>query len=219
MTIAADRIRTKRQAFAVPGSALDKMLRVLAVALPAAIGMMAALMVISPLSPRGEVSFLLDRNKVAVAGDRLRVDNAMYRGKDSEGRPFSLLAGEAVQSSNTVPRVELRELAARIALSDGPAVLSADTGVYDIDDEQLRIPGVLQFSAADGYRMDTRNVLIDLGTHMLTSEGRVTGAVPAGTFSADHIMADLDQRVVALDGNARIRMTPGELRMPTGLEP
>jgi len=218
MTIAADRIRTKRQAFAAPGSALDRTLRILAVAMPAAIGVMAALMLITPLGPRGEVSFLLDRNKVAVAGDRLRVDNAMYRGNDSEGRPFSLLAGEAVQSSNSVPRVELRELAARIALSEGPAVLSADTGVYDIEDEQLRIPGLVEFSAADGYRMDARNVLIDLPSRTMTSDGRVSGALPAGTFSADSIVADLDQRVVALDGNARMRMVPGKMRMPTGFE-
>jgi len=219
MTYAADRIRTRRQAFATPGSMLDRVLRVLSVTLPALIGVMAALMLITPLGPRGEVSFLLDRNKVAIAGDRLRVDNAMYRGSDSEGRPFSLLAGEAVQSSNSQPLVELRELAARIALSEGPAVLSADTGVYDIEDEELRIPGLLEFSAADGYRMAARNVLINLGTHIVTSDGRVTGAVPGGTFSADSIFADLDRRVIALDGNARMQMIPGELRMPTGFEP
>lgn len=217
MTIAADRMRTRRQAFAAPGSVLDRVLRVLTVALPAAIGVMAALMLITPLGPRGEVSFLLDRNKVAVAEDRLRVDNAMYRGNDSQGRPFSLLAGEAVQSSNTLPVVEMHELAARISLSEGPAILSAETGIYNIDEERLRIPGLVEFSAADGYRMDARNVLIDLPTRVMTSEGRVTGAIPAGSFSADRIIADLDQRTVALDGNARLQMIPGELRMPNEL--
>ena len=53
------------------------------------VGVLAALMVITPLSPRGEISFLLDRNKVAVIDNRLRVDNALYRGADEQGRPFS----------------------------------------------------------------------------------------------------------------------------------
>ena len=35
------------------------------------------------------------RNKVEVIDERLRVDNAMYRGADDKGRPFSLTAGEA----------------------------------------------------------------------------------------------------------------------------
>ena len=96
--------------------------------LPALVGVVAAMMLITPLSPRGELSFLLDRNKVAIAEDRLRMDNALYRGVDASGRPFSLSAGDAVQVSNRVPLVEMRDLVARIVLPDGPAVLSAANG-------------------------------------------------------------------------------------------
>jgi lipopolysaccharide export system protein LptC len=82
----ADQIRDRRKAFALPGSTLDKTIKLLAVGLPALVGAVAAAMLIAPLSPRGEVSFLLDRNKVATAEDRLRVDEAMYRGRDDHGR-------------------------------------------------------------------------------------------------------------------------------------
>ncbi|WAT17016.1 LPS export ABC transporter periplasmic protein LptC [Aurantiacibacter sp. MUD11] len=218
MTIAADRIRTKRQAFAVPGSQLDKVIRVLAVGLPALVGVVAAMMLITPLSPRGDVSFLLDRNKVAIAEDRLRVDNAMYRGQDSRGRPFSLVAGEAVQQSNSVPVVQLEDLTARIVLADGPAVLSAPRGTYAIDDEQVGIPGIVRFTAADGYEFVARNVTIDLPTRTLVGEGSVGGELPAGTFSADAMRADLEERSFSLNGNARLRMTPGRLRLPQGIE-
>jgi len=218
MTEKADKIRSRRQHFAAPGSQLDKMIRVLAVALPALVGVVAAMMLITPLSPRGEVSFLLDRNKVAIAEDRLRMNNAMYRGEDSRGRPFSISAGDAVQASSAVPLVEMHDLTARIALSDGPAVLSAPTGAYDIDQEQLLIPGVVEFTAADGYRMAARNVLIDLPTRTLRGNGRVEGEVPAGRFAADNLYADLGERTLALDGNARMRMVPGRLRIPQGIE-
>ena len=217
MTEAADLIRTRRQAFAAPGSSLDRAVRILAVGLPMAIGVIAAMMLITPLSPRGEVSFLLDRNKVAIADDRLRVDDAMYRGQDNRGRPFSLMAGEAVQRSNSVPVVAMNSLTARIMLAEGPAELSAPQGNYAIDSEQVDIPGIVQFTAADGYRMSARNVAIDLVGRTLFGNGRVSGVVPAGSFSADTMRADLEARTLVLNGNARLRMIPGQLRMPSAM--
>ncbi|APE27316.1 hypothetical protein [Aurantiacibacter gangjinensis] len=214
MTAAADRMRTKRQAFAAPGSSLDRIVRLLAVGLPALVGVVAAMMLITPLSPRGEISFLLDRNKVAIADDRMRVDDAMYRGSDAQGRPFSLVAGEAVQRSNTVPLVEMQELTARIVLSGGPAVLSAPQGTYAIDEEQIGIPGMLQFTAADGYEIAARNVTVDLPSQTLLGNGRISGVIPAGVFSANSIRADLENRTIALVGNARLTMTPGRLQLP-----
>lgn len=218
MTQAADQMRNTRQAFAAPGSSLDRIVRVLAVGLPALVGVIAAMMLITPLSPRGEISFLLDRNKVAIADDRLRVDNAMYRGQDSNGRPFSLVAGEAVQQSNSVPLVEMQDMTARIVLAEGPAVLTAPRGVYDIDDEQVGIPGVVQFTAADGYEFLARNVTIDLPSRTMVGEGQVSGAIPAGTFSADAMRANLQTRVISLEGNAQLRMVPGRLRLPDEMQ-
>ena len=214
MTVQADQIRDRRRAFAAPGGSLDRMVRWLAVGLPALVGVIAALMIVSPLSPRGEVSFLLDRNKVDTAADRLRVDDAMYRGRDNQGRPFSLTAGEAVQRSAAVPIVELADLTARMQLTEGPAVLLAPAGRYNIEDQLVAVDGVVRFATSDGYRMTVRNVSIDLPRRTVLGAGGVEGAIPAGTFSADSIRADLDGRVLTLAGNARLRMVPGQLRMP-----
>ncbi len=217
MTQAADQMRTRRQAFAAPGSLLDKVVRVLAIGLPALVGMIAAMMVITPLSPRGDISFLLDRNKVAIAEDRLRVDRAMYRGQDTRGRPYSLMAGEAVQQSRAVQIVQLEDLSARILLDEGPAILNAASGSYDIESEQVSVPGMVRFFAADGYQMAARNVVIDLPSRTLTGRGRVSGAVPAGSFSANHIRADLANRTLLLSGDAKLTMVPGQLRVPSAM--
>ena len=214
MSQQADQIRDKRRAFALPGGSLDRIVRLLAIGLPALVGAIAATMLIAPLSPRGEVSFLLDRNKVDTAADRLRVDDAMYRGRDNQGRPFSLTAGEAVQRSAAVPIVELADLTARMQLTEGPAVLLAPAGRYNIEDQLVAVDGVVRFATSDGYRMTVRNVSIDLPRRTVLGAGGVEGAIPAGTFSADTIRADLDGRVLTLAGNARLRMVPGQLRMP-----
>ena len=210
---AAER-RSRRQHFAAPGGRHDRLVGFLAKALPMAVGVVAALMVITPLSPRGEISFLLDRNKVAVIEDRLRVDNALYRGADNQGRPFSLTAGEAVQRSSAEGIVRMNDLVARLLLEEGPARLSAQAGLYDIDEDTVAVTGPMRMIAADGYRMMARDVSVDLETKQLVGAGGVEGAIPAGTFSADRLTADLSARTVTLTGNARLRMEPGKLRMP-----
>lgn len=210
MTVQAEQLRSSRRRFAAPGGSHDTLIARLNRFLPAAIGVMAALMIFVPLTPRGEVSFLLDRTKVAVAPDRLRVDNAMYRGQDVKGRPFSLTAGEAVQQSARVPLVQMKDLEARILLPEGPAVLGAQSGHYDINKEQVAIDGLVKFTAADGYQMVARNVSIDLPQKALVGQGRVEGSTPTGTFSADRVLANLAARTVKLDGHATMRMTPGK---------
>lgn len=210
MTAQAEQLRSRRRGFAAPGGSHDRLIGRLNKVLPAAIGVVAALMVFLPLTPRGEVSFLLDRTKVAFAPDRLRVDNAMYRGQDAKGRPFSLMAGQAVQQTAQVPRVELKNLQARLLLPEGPAVLGAQSGHYDIDKELVGIDGLVRFTAADGYQMVARDVSIDLAHKTLVGQGKVDGAIPAGTFSADRILADLSERTVKLDGHAKLRMVPGK---------
>ena len=206
--------RSLRKHWAEPGGSHDRLVGFLARALPMGGGVLAALMVITPLSPRGEVSFLLDRNKVAVIDNRLRVDNALYRGADARGRPFSLTAGEAVQRSSAEGIVRMNDLVARLLLDDGPARLIAGAGQYDIDQEVVSVVGPMRMLAADGYRMLARDVSVDLAAKQLTGAGGVEGAIPAGTFSADRLTADLSARTITLTGNARLRMEPGKLRMP-----
>jgi len=76
---------------------------------------------------------------------------------------------------------------------------------------------MVRFFAADGYQMAARNVVIDLPSRTLTGRGRVSGAVPAGSFSANHIRADLANRTLLLSGDAKLTMVPGQLRVPSAM--
>ena len=212
MTTRADKIRDRRRAFAAPGSTLDRTVRWLAIGLPALVGVVAALMVISPLGPRGEVSFLLDRNKVALTPNRLVLNDAVYRGEDQDGRPFLLSAGAAVQHSVAQPVVQMRDLVGRMLLDDGPAQLTAPLGSYNYNTQKVDVDSEVKFLAADGYKMSTRGVAVDLQKKTMAGDGGVQGQTPAGTFSADSIQADLDAHTVALQGHARLRMTPGKMQ-------
>ena len=214
MSKSADLDRDKRQHWAAPGGWHDRKIRVLAVLLPGALGMVAAAMMVGPLFTHGEISFLLDRNKVAVTNDRLRVADAMYRGEDRQGRPFTVTAGSAVQVSAANPIVEMERLAARILLTDGPAELIAPRGAYNYQTEAVTAQGPISLTAADGYRITTQNVAIDLRDKRITGSGGVSGTVPSGTFSADRINIDIEQRAVYLDGHVRVLFQQHSFRMP-----
>jgi lipopolysaccharide export system protein LptC len=98
----------------------------------------------------------------------------------------------------------MKDLSARLQMEDGPAVLSAGQGRFDRDSEKVMIDGPVQFEAANGYRLSTRDVDVDLKSKRMTSQGGVDGRLPIGSFSADHLEADLDARTVALSGRVHL---------------
>ncbi|MGC4251713.1 MAG: LPS export ABC transporter periplasmic protein LptC [Sphingobium sp.] len=212
MSIKAEQQRHARRHWARPGGSHDRLVKTLKNWLPVAVGVLAALLATAPFTGGSTVSFLLDKNKVEIAHERMRLTEALYRGEDSKGQPFSLRAGSAVQKSSREPVVDLDDLSARILLSDGPALLSAQKGQYNMDDERIGIIGPVQFQSAGGYRMTTRDVGVDLQSRRLQSAGRVDGRIPIGTFSGDHLEADLNARTVTLNGRASLRIEQNGLK-------
>jgi lipopolysaccharide export system protein LptC len=206
MSIQAEQQRHARRHWARPGGRHDRLVARLKNWLPMAVGVLAALLVTAPFTGGDKVSFVLDKNKVEVAKERMRVTEALYRGEDGRGQPFSLRAGSAVQKNSREPIVDLNDMSARILLSEGPAVLNARKGRYDMDSERVAVDGPVQFEAAGGYRLTTRDVGIDLKTRRMRSAGRVDGRIPIGTFSGDHLEADLGARTVTLNGRASLRI-------------
>ncbi len=188
------------------------LVRLLRTGLPLVIGAMAAVMLLAPFAKRPEVSFLLSKDKVAMARERLRVTSAQYRGQDNLGRNFVLIADSAVQRSSAVPVVEMRGLSGAIALSDGPATITSPTAAYDMDAQQVAVAGPLRVAGGDGYRLETSAVTLDLNARTLTGRGGVSGSLNLGNFSADRLSANLDARVLRLEGNARLRINQGVLR-------
>jgi lipopolysaccharide export system protein LptC len=78
--------------------------------------------------------------------------------------------------------------------------------------QHVNVAGPIRVTAADGYRLETRDVLVDLNQRTLQSHGRVDGRMPLGSFSGDRLRADLNSRTVVLDGRARLRIVQGGLR-------
>ncbi|WP_439532810.1 LPS export ABC transporter periplasmic protein LptC [Polymorphobacter sp.] len=174
--------------------------------LPTLAGLLLAAIIIVPLSSVQEFSFLLAKDKVAAATERLRVDRAVYRGETARGEPFIIKAAGAVQKSSAVPEVELQKLSAELDSAEGPAVVTAPAGRYFIETDILRVMGPVKLTSEAGYTVDTGSIDVDLNARTVKSEQAVSGTLPIGNFSADRISADVQGRVVVLEGSAHLRI-------------
>jgi len=218
MSERGDSARSKRQIWAATGSSHDRVIAILRLVLPVAIVALMGLLTVTPLTSR-DISFVLSKDRVEVARERMRVTAAQYRGEDSKGQPFELNAASAVQTSSKDPVVRLRTLAAKIQLEDGPARIVANRGRYDMDTQKVAVDGPVLFRSADGYRMQTRDVAIDLPTRTIASGGPVDGIMPLGTFSGDHMTGDLNSRVVVLEGRARLHIDQRQAKANAARKP
>jgi lipopolysaccharide export system protein LptC len=212
MSEAARRERAVKRSWARPGSAHDWLVGFLKIVLPLGVGAVLAYLLLSPLSKTKENSFLLDKNKVEIAHERLKTQAAEYRGVDDQGRPFTVQAQRAVQPTSASPLVNVNGMAAQIQLKEGPATVHADQGQYNIDKQQMQVEGPVHVQAANGYKLETRDVNIDLNTHKVTGNRGVEGSTNVGTFNADNLASDIRNKSVVLTGHAHLHIAQGALR-------
>jgi lipopolysaccharide export system protein LptC len=205
MSEQADLERTQRQRWAMPGGRHDRLIRSLRVILPSIIGILLAVLVFSPFSATQELSFVLNKNEVDLSRERMRLVEALYRGEDSNGRPFSLRAGSAVQKTSASPVLDMTSLSGRILLNDGPASIVAQRGTYNLGKETMRVNGPLAVESP-GYDIVASNVELSLKDKSMQSFGPVSGRTKVGTFNAGRLSADLDTRIVRLDGGVHLRI-------------
>jgi lipopolysaccharide export system protein LptC len=233
---------TKRQKFAAPGGLRDRLVRFLRVGLPSVIGVVLALLLFSPFSNTREMSFVLAKDEVNKAKERMKTTGALYRGEDSKGRPFSLRADSAIQKNSADPLVRMSGLSGQLLMEDGPARVLAPVAAFNMDDDTLRSVGSLSIESGRGYAVSANDVLYDMNAatvrsvgplsfndgngftvsssnvlmwlkdKRLESFGAVNGSTRIGTFSAGKLRADLNSRIVRLEGGAHLRIDQSAIR-------
>lgn len=212
MSEAANRKHEIKRHWAEPGSRHDAVIRAIKYGLPVIIVVLVFMLAIAPFEKRGDVSFILDKNKVDEAKERMRVEQARYVGEDNKGQKFEIVADRAVQPSSNVPVVTIEGMRARLNLARGPLSIAALKGRYDLEQEEMLVDGPIRVVGPDGYRLATRDVRVDLDKRTMQSSGPVSGTMKLGQFQAGQLSADLDERTVHLDRGVRLKIYQGAVR-------
>jgi lipopolysaccharide export system protein LptC len=204
--------RPVKQRWAEPDSAHDVLVRWAKVVLPMAVGVLIAVLALAPLSKHSDVSFILDKKKVQNAHENMRVEAARYTGTDNKGQQFVMIASRAIQPSSETPLVNISGMFARLSLPQGPLVIAANEGRYNLNTQKVAVIGPVKVAGPQGYRLATRDVTVDLKAKQLASAGPVSGEMRLGQFQAGQLHADLGDRTVVLDGGARLKIVQGAVR-------
>jgi lipopolysaccharide export system protein LptC len=204
--------RAGKARWAQPGSAHDRLIHWSKIALPSAVGALVAILALAPLDKQSDVSFILDKKKVENAPERMRVEAARYTGTDNKGQQFIMVANRAIQHSSDVPVVDIQGMFARLDMTQGPLLIGANRGRYNLDTQKVAIDGPVKVAGPDGYRLATRDVTVDLKQRQLASAGPVAGQMRLGSFQAGQLHADLGDRTVVLDGGVRLKIVQGAVR-------
>ena len=212
MSEAAARKHEIKRHWAEPGGRHDAVIRATKYSLPVIIVVLVTLLAVAPFERRGDVGFILDKNKVAEAKERMRVEQARYVGEDNKGQKFEIVADRAVQQSSNVPVVNIEGVRARLNLSRGPLNIAALKGRYDLEGEAVSVDGPVHVVGPDGYSLLTRDVQVDLDKRTMQSRGAVSGTMKLGQFQAGQLSADLDERTVRLDRGVRLKIVQGAVR-------
>ena len=208
MSDLADRQREARRRAMLPGGPRDMVIAAAKWVLPIASLALLVVLIILPLSATQEFSFLLSKDNAARAGERLRMEEATYRGETSRGEPFEIVARSGVQKTSAVPVVVLSDLSARLEQQQGPATVSAPRGEFFIEENRLMVQGPVVARSASGYSLDGNSIEVNISTNQVNSAEPVAGTLPMGTFRADRFSADIQGREVRLDGGVQLRITP-----------
>ncbi len=212
MSEAANRERAIKRHWAEPGSRHDKVVRATKYGLPILIGGLLLLLAIAPFDKRGDVSFILDKNKVDQAQERMRVEKARYVGEDDKGQKFVIVADRAVQPTSNVPIVAIEGMRAQLNLGKGPLTIAAMKGRYNLEQEQVLVDGPVRVAGPGGYQLATRDVTVDLDKRSMVSDGPVSGRMELGEFQAGQLRANLDERTVRLEKGVRLKIYQGAVR-------
>jgi lipopolysaccharide export system protein LptC len=202
----------RKARWAEPGSGHDKLIGLSKVALPSAVGVLIAILALAPLHKKGDVSFILDKKKVESAQESMRVEGARYEGRDRKGQQFVMTADKAVQPNSNTPVVNIKGISANVQQPKGPMQIVANQGRYNIDTQRVAIDGPVKVTGADGFHLNTSDVLVDLNEQQLASQGPAQGATNLGQFRANRIRADLTDHRIVLEGGARLKIVQGAVR-------
>ena len=132
----------------------------------------------------------------------MRVEAARYTGTDDKGQQFVMTANRAIQRSSDVPLVDINGMFARLDLAQGPLLIAANQGRYNLDTQQVAIDGPVQGRRARRLpARDPRRHGRPQAAPARQRRARSPGQMRLGQFEAGQLQADLGER----NGGARWR--------------
>ena len=183
----------------------SRMVRVLRIAVPAAVGLaMAGVVAVSVFNPFRMLlpKLPLDIGNMVVSGTKITMESPHLSGYTPDQRPYELWAKTATQDLTDPDHVELKTLRAKVRMEDQSIVtLDALTGLFDTKAQLLNLHKDIFLQTSTGYEARLTQAFVDMGKGIVTSEEHVDVKLLNGTLTADRLRITGGGELVRFEGN------------------
>ncbi len=184
----------------------SRMVRVLRVAVPAAVLLALASIVLIQvfLNPfqAGLVKLPVDMSNLVVSGTKITMETPHLAGFSTDQRPYELWAKAAIQDLTDPDHVELRTLRAKVMMEDKSTVtMDARTGFFDSKQQMLDLRKDIFLQSSTGYEAKLSQAYVDINKGTVTSDEHVDVKLLNGTLTADRLRIINSGEIVRFEGN------------------
>jgi lipopolysaccharide export system protein LptC len=183
----------------------SRMVRILRVAVPAAVALaLAGIVGVSIFNPFRMLlpKLPVDMSNLVVSGTKITMESPHLAGFSTDQRPYELWAKAAVQDLTDPDHVELKTLRAKVLMEDRSTVtLDARTGLFDSKQQLLDLRKDIFLQSSTGYEANLSQAFVDINKGTVTSDEHVDVKLLNGTLTADKLRIFNSGEVVRFEGN------------------
>ncbi len=199
----------------------SRMVRVLRVAVPAAVLLaMASIVLVSVINPfriLAPNNMPVDMSNLVVSGTKITMETPHLAGFSTDQRPYELWAKSAIQDLTDPDHVELRTLRAKVMMEDKSTVtMDARTGLFDSKQQMLDLRKDIFLQSSTGYEATLSQAYVDINKGTVTSDEHVDVKLLNGTLTADRLRIINSGEIVRFEGNVVMNLI---MESPAAPEP
>jgi lipopolysaccharide export system protein LptC len=183
----------------------SRMVRMLRVAVPAAVALaLASIVAVSIFNPFNVpvLKLPVDMGNLVVSGTKITMETPHLAGFSTDQRPYELWAKAAVQDLANPDQVELQTLRAKVMMEDKSTVtMDARTGYFDSKQQMLDLRKDIFLQSSTGYEAKLSQAYVDINKGTVTSDEHVDVKLLNGTLTADRLRIINSGEIVRFEGN------------------
>ena len=183
----------------------SRMVRVLRVAVPAAVILaMAAIVAVSVFNPFRMLlpKLPLDMGNLVVSGTKITMESPHMAGYTQDQRPYEVWAKTATQDITDPDHVDLKTLRAKLRMEDQSTVtLDALDGRMDNKNQLLDLHHNIHLQTSTGYEAWLSQAFVDMNKNTVTSEEHVDVKLLNGTLTSDRLRITGGGELIRFEGN------------------
>ena len=183
----------------------SRIVRVLRIAVPAAVALsLATIVLVSVFNPFRMLmpKLPVDMSNLVVSGTKVTMESPHLAGYSQDQRPYEVWANTAVQDVTDPDHVELHTLRGKMLMEDQSTVtLEAVNGLMDTKQQLLNLHKDIYVQTSNGYEAWLSQAFVDMNKNTVTSDEHVDVKWADGKISADTMKITNGGETVRFDGH------------------